>query len=86
MFIIFHNDLFRINIEYANYEGKREIYLKSHPQYGNLPYLNNQDCYFSVRIFDGGHSGRSLKMEVLDGELGGSSYISIRRNGAFISK
>lgn len=77
----------RSNIEYAYFEGNREIYIKSHPQFGHLPYLNNQDCYFSVRIFDGGISGRSLKMEVLDGELAGSSYISIGENGGvFTSK
>ena len=76
----------RSNIETAYFNGAKEIYLKSHPQFGNLPYLSNQDCYFSVRIFDGGHAGRSLKMEVIDGELSGSSYISVMQNNAFTSK
>jgi len=74
------------NIETAYFNGAKEIYLKSHPQFGNLPYLSNQDCFFSVRIFDGGHAGRSLKMEVIDGELSGSSYISVMQNNAFTSK
>jgi len=73
----------RVNIETAYSNGAKEIYLKSHPQYGFLNYLANQDCYVSVRVWNGGMAGRSLKLEVLDGQLEGSSFLSIRENGHF---
>ena len=73
-------------LEFTYNTEDMEIWLKSHPQYGFLPYLTNQECYVSVRIFDAGISGRSLKLEVIDAQLRGTSYLSIRENNDFTSR
>jgi len=77
----------RHNIEMAwQPSGEKAVYIKSHPFFGAQPYLTNQDCYFTVRVYDGGVTSKTLRMEVLDGQLAGTSYIALRENGVYTNK
>jgi hypothetical protein len=82
----YEKSILSTNLEYAFVSDKYEIWFKSHPQYGIFPYLPNQECYVSIRLFGGGISGRSLKLDVMEGNLSGSSYLSIRENKLFTTE
>lgn len=74
-----------IEVAYQPTSGEKVFYIKSHPYYSSANYNKNQDCFFTVRVFDGGVSNKQLRMRVLEGHLAGDSYLAVRNNNDYNS-